>query len=125
VTDKSKGVMAALAVLVIGIAIGALVVGPVLARHHFRDRSKAHGEESFVTRFEHRIGPTPDQADEVRAILTRYAKRIEELRSLQRTEAEAVFDSLDAELAPVLTEEQRQRLERDRNHAGRPPGERR
>jgi hypothetical protein len=121
VTDKSKAIFAALGVLLIGIAIGALVVGPTIARHHFKRAERTHGSESFVSHMEARIDPTPSQEEAVRAILTRYGERLEALRLSQRTEAEAIFDSLDAELAPVLTEDQRERLDH-RKHGEPPPG---
>ncbi|MFZ1947061.1 MAG: hypothetical protein WAW06_05905 [bacterium] len=119
-TDKSKAMFAALAVLLIGVAIGALVVGPTIARHHFKRVERMHGPESFVSHMEARINPQPGQAEAVRAILTKYGERLEAVRSTQRTEAEAMFDSLDAELAPILTDDQRERLDR-RRHQGPPP----
>jgi hypothetical protein len=119
-TDKSKAIAAAVGVLLIGIAIGALVVGPLIARQHFKRAEHMHGPESFISHMEARINPQADQAEAIRAILTKYGERLEAMRSTQRTEAEAIFDSLDAELAPILTDDQRERLNR-RRHQGPPP----
>jgi hypothetical protein len=119
-SDKTKAITTAVAVLLIGIAIGALVVGPVIARHHFRRTDRTHGREHFVAALEGRIKPSPSQAGEVEAILNKYADRLDSLRTSQRKEAEAIFDSLDTELAPVLTPEQRERLESQRRHSRTP-----
>lgn len=121
-TDKSKAIGAAFAVLLIGVAIGALVVGPMLARHHFKRADRAHGQEGFVSMMEERIKPDPAQVEVVREILTRYGDRLEGLRTRQHDKAVAVFDSLDAELATVLTAEQKERIDRSKRK-GPHPGE--
>ena len=120
-SDKAKAITTAIAVLLIGIAIGSLVVGPAVARHHFRHTERIHGREGFVAAMEGRIKPSPDQAEAVKAILTKYGERLDALRAAQRKEAEAIFDSLDTELTPILTPEQKAQLESRRQHA--PPGE--
>jgi len=123
-SDKAKAITAAIAVLLIGVAIGALAVGPVIARHHFRHADRMHGQEGFVAALEGRIKPTPDQAGAVESILNKYAARLDSLRTGQRKQAEAIFDSLDTEMAPILTPEQKERLESLRRHGhGKAPEE--
>lgn len=120
-SDKAKAITTAIAVLLVGIAIGALVVGPSIARSHFRHAERMHGREGFVAAMEGRIKPSPDQADTVKAVLTKYGERLDALRATQRKEAEVIFDSLDTELAPILTPEQKERFESRHRHA--PPPE--
>ena len=123
-SDKTKAITTAIVVLLIGVAIGALVVGPAVARHHMHRADRMHGREGFVAALEDRIKPSPSQADTVKAILTKYGERLDALRATQRKEAEAIFDSLDTELAPILTPEQKAQLESRRQHAPPPEGHR-
>ena len=119
-SDKAKALTTAIAVLLVGIASGALVVGPSIARSHFRHAERVRGREGFVAAMEGRIKPSPDQAEAVKAVLTKYGEHLDALRASQRKEAEAIFDSLDTELAPILTPEQKARLEERHRHAPPP-----
>jgi hypothetical protein len=107
--------------LLIGVAIGALLVGPMIARHHFRRAEAWRTPRGFATRLEDVIKPNPDQVDALRTILARYGDDLDEVMSRHRAEIRDMVDSLNADLDTLLTPEQKERLEAMRHH-GPPEG---
>jgi hypothetical protein len=79
----------------------------------------------FASRLEEVIDPDPGQAKVIREILTRYGESLHEITSRHRSETKAVFDSMAAELAPILTEDQKDRLDRRKRFPGPVPGDKR
>jgi hypothetical protein len=131
-TTQTKTVLIIVATLVVGIIIGALGSGFVI--HRFaRHVADARHREIFVEKMVGVIAPAPEQEEAIRDILTRHAEQFAELSDDFHRETSALFDSLRSELDPVLTQEQKERLEergrrfrRLMKHAGPPrrrPGE--
>jgi hypothetical protein len=127
---RTKTILIIIATLLIGMILGILVSGPLM-RHHFERPPKfAQSERSkhFVTLFERLIQPQDNQREAVVEILDRYSKRIEGLDSRHRLEMQALFDSMQTELSPILTEEQKveltKRLKWPPGPPPHPPGER-
>jgi hypothetical protein len=120
-SNRSGAIAIIICTLVIGIAIGALVVGPTIAKRHFEHFADVRTPEGFVAMLERTIEPDPGQAEAVHGILMRYGERLDEISERHRAETKAMFDSMRAELGTVLTEEQQERLERQRHHPGPPP----
>ena len=116
-SPRSRAVVIVICTLLIGVAIGTLIVAPMLARHHFRRVARLRTTDGFVSRLEETIEPGPGQAEAVRGILTRYGKEFNRVTLEHRTELSAMLDSMKAELDPILTEEQKERLARKK----RPP----
>jgi hypothetical protein len=114
---RNRAILIIVCTLLLGVAIGTLIVAPLVARHHFRRLAEVRTPGGFVARLEELIDPDPGQAPVVREILTRYGERIDEIASRHRDEAKAVFDSLEAELASVLTDQQKERLDRMKHRA--------
>jgi hypothetical protein len=108
--------------LIIGVAIGALVVGPLIARQHFKRVADWRTPRGFAERFEQIIEPDADQVGPLRAVLARYGESFDDLASRHREEAAEMIDSLSAEIDTILTDEQKERLEQKRRRL-RPPGE--
>lgn len=126
---RTGTVLIIVATLLIGIIIGALGSGFVI--HRFaRHMPDMRHRDLFVERMVETIDPSPDQEEAIRDILTRHAEEFAEISDSFHRDASALFDSLRAELDPVLTEEQKAKLEergrrvrRLMKHPG-PPGRR-
>ncbi|MDZ7261790.1 MAG: hypothetical protein ONB05_06770 [candidate division KSB1 bacterium] len=104
-----KSALIILITLIIGMVIGALVGGAV--RRHYIDRFLALREPNpFVAFHESMIAPTETQRDTVRKILLRNHQRFLEVTQRHLTQVSSLMDSMYQELAPVLTEEQREHL---------------
>ena len=98
------------ATFLLGLVLGSLIVGAVVRERlqaiaDFRDRDR------FVARVEAFLEPTSDsQAEAIRPILEAAGARTESAFVVLRGDLTRIFDDLERELAPLLTEEQRQRL---------------
>ena len=124
---NTKTVLIIVATLLIGILIGALGSGFMVHRVARRMADMRH-REMFVERMVDVIDPAADQEAEVRDILTRHAEQFAAISDSFHRETSALFDSLRSELDPILTDEQKARLEergrrvrRLMKHVG-PPG---
>ena len=115
---NTKTVLIIVATLLIGILVGALGSGFMV--HRFA-RRLPHMErrEMFVEGMVELIDPAPEQEDEIRGILTRHAEQFTEITDDFHEETSALFDSLRTELDPVLTDEQKARLEERHQRLGR------
>lgn len=109
-TLQTKTVLIIVATLIVGIIVGALGSGFVI--HRFaRHMADVRHREMFVERMVEVIDPAPEQEEAIREILTRHAEMFAELSDSFHRETSALFDSLRSELDPVLTQEQKERLE--------------
>jgi hypothetical protein len=115
---NTKTVLIIVATLLIGILIGALGSGFVVHRFATRMADMRH-RDMFVERMVELIEPAPEQEAEVRDILTRHAEEFTELADGFQEDTAALFDSLRSELDPVLTDEQKERLEERHERLGR------
>ncbi len=96
--------------LVVGILIGALATG-AWTRHRMRQLNTMRTQPGLVHAVERTVQPTDSvQARAVREAVRRTADRIGAINRRNRGEIAAQFDSLQAELRPILTDEQMQRL---------------
>lgn len=112
---KVKIALMIIVTLVIGIVFGALLNRALLRyriQRAFADRNPA-GMISFM---EERIRPTPDQRAKIREILEKHRIKSQEIRDRFMEEMQSEFESLESELDPILTPEQKRRLRE------RPPG---
>jgi hypothetical protein len=124
-STRSGAAVFILVTLVIGVLIGALLVGPLVARHHFSNLEKLRTREGFAARMEQDIRPDASQVGPIRDVLTKYSSRFEAINAQYHVAMAALADSLHQDLDPLLTAEQKARLEEGRKHAGRrlpPPG---
>ena len=98
-----------LATLVVGMLLGAMILGAVLRNRLevLQDLRTADGFTSHVSRL---IGPVDAaEATEVRAILEATGREVESLMDYQQEEFQILLDGMEAELAHRLTPEQMQR----------------
>jgi hypothetical protein len=103
--------------LVIGIIIGSLITGAVV-RHRVRRFMSLGHPEHLADRIERIIEPTSTQRDTVHQILLQHAQQFHEIHGRFESQLQALKDSLKKDLDPLLTEEQKKRLER----SPKPPG---
>ena len=109
-TTKVKTSIILLSTLVIGVAVGALASGALRdRREHEIHRMPPH--HRFLKSMHEIIQPTEGQADALDHILDRRSKQLSELSQRHQNEVLAIMDSMRTELASVLTEKQRVRLE--------------
>jgi hypothetical protein len=120
---KWKSFFIIVAILVIGILIGVFLAGPFM-RHHVGRRHIDRGPEMFTQMMERVIQPTEEQREAVHAVLEEYSMRLEELHEDFRTEMVTTIDSLKADLDPLLTDEQKARLEERHDRLERFKGKR-
>lgn len=121
-TSQTKSALLLGGALVTGVVLGALIVGAFVA--HRVDRLDALRQPTRLARFmEDAIEPTaPAQRDSVRTVLRYRARQASAILQRTRRDLLAVQDSLRADLRPLLTDDQLQRL-RERMRMG-PPGPR-
>ena len=123
-TIHVKTALILLATMVLGIVLGVLISGAFL-RHPMRPEREEALSELFVSRFERLIEPDEAQRDTVRAILQSYSRRFIEMHDKHHAEMAALMDSMNVDLSPILTEEQRRRVaehtERRHRFMGPPP----
>jgi len=97
--------------LVIGMIIGALITGTVV-RHRVRRFMSLGHPNHLADRIENIIEPTASQRDTVHQILIEHAQQFHEIHGRFEIQLLALKDSLKKDLDPILTEEQKERLER-------------
>ncbi|MFH1011342.1 MAG: hypothetical protein V1784_08950 [bacterium] len=98
--------------LLLGIVLGTLISGTLADQRFRRIRSmmRPHG---FAEDLIEAIGPKDEQQRrEITAVIENTDLRIQDLMRQSREEIRARIDSMAAELQPLLTDEQRTRLEK-------------
>jgi hypothetical protein len=118
---RSKSVIVLIVTLLLGVLIGTLLVGPLIARRHFDRVDAMRTREGFAQRMERIIEPDASQTVKVRQILTKHAAQFDGIFTQHRLQMDALVDSMWQELGPILTDEQRARLEHSKPGHGRPP----
>ena len=97
--------------LIIGIVIGAMI-NRAVSQNRIKRILERRNPPIFISFYERIIGPEAEQRESVREILDKYAQRFSEIRIDFQEELESSFESMRAELDPLLTPEQKERLER-------------
>lgn len=135
-TTRVQSIMILVGTLIVGIAIGALATGAIFnARMDALRALRSPGgmQERIITVIQ---PESPEQAEQIQAVLDASEQRLRELRRTQARPFRAVIDSMHMQMQPLLSPEQWERLQtwreqdrkRWRNGPGRhqgKPGERR
>lgn len=108
---KAKSILLMLAVFFLGIFTGAML-NRAFIQHRIQKALALRNPAPFITNFERIIDPDPAQYRKIRKILEKHARNIYSLRQEFYKSTRKELDSLKKELEPVLTEEQKYRLER-------------
>ncbi len=110
-TARTKSALILLVTLAVGILIGSLATSAVI-NHRMEQLAELRRPTGFSLMLERVIRPQDEaQREQIRAILEEAGARMAELRRSHFTELKAIIDSTRARLNPILTPEQRQRLE--------------
>ena len=94
--------------LIIGVVVGMLLHATFLRGQFRRHIHKIRTEDGFVQRFEDLIQPTEEQRVQLEKILKKHFEKMDAQHKVLR----ALMDSLRTDIDSVLTEEQRQRLQK-------------
>ena len=116
-TIHVKTTLILLGTLAIGIICGGLIIGAV-SRSRMR-AAMPFGGDGFVNRWVEILDPDAEQKQAVEQIIERYAPRFGETFARHRQEMQSLIGSLHQELDPVLTEAQREQLNRRRMRGDR------
>ena len=97
--------------LAIGIVIGALL-NRTLSQNRIKRILERRNPPIFISFYERIIEPDAEQRAKVRKVLNKYAQNLSEIRTNFQEELQSSFESMTAELEPLLTPEQKERLEK-------------
>jgi len=106
----TKSAIIIIVTLLLGLVLGVLLSG-VFLRHVATHDPASMLSEHFVNRFHRVIEPDESQRDTVDSILESYSERFVKMSHEHFAEMSVLMDSMHADLAVVLTEEQVERLE--------------
>ena len=111
---QSKTTIVLISIFFLGILLG-LVVDRTIIEHQMKERfSRLRNPRMLGFLLERVIQPTAEQREKIDNILKKYADDMFEKRHQAMKEAGALMDSLRNELEPILTEQQKKRLEEHR-----------
>ncbi|MGQ9604127.1 MAG: hypothetical protein ACUVUU_07920 [bacterium] len=116
-----KSALIIIVTMIIGILIGTFIVAPLAARRYLAMMETLRHRAGLAYGIERMILPDRSQKEYVKPVIRKYSERFEMLFQKHRKDVQALVDSLEAELNPLLTEEQKQRLERIRSRGWRHP----
>lgn len=119
-TAQTKSALLLVATLVVGILIGAFATSAVI-NNRMEELRSLRERRGFSDRMIEVIQPRDDaQRTAIEAVLERSHARYNRARSAFGEDMRAVRDSMETELLPLLSEDQKARLEewanRDRRH---------
>jgi galactokinase len=110
-TASTKSALMLFSTLLIGVLLGSLITGAVNNRR-MRSLAEMRSARGLAIRFEEMVRPeSEEQREAIRAILDEAAPEFAAVMLESRERMRALRDSVLAELDPLLTEEQRERLE--------------
>jgi hypothetical protein len=120
-SPRTKSVALLVLTLLLGVVLGG-VLNAWWARERFERIRQLRAPGGLETVLLNTIEPTsPEQRQQVQAVLDDTASRVRALRRAHRQELRATLDSMRTALAPFLSEEQKERLrERMRRRVGPP-----
>ena len=112
---KVKTALIIIITLIIGIFLGAML-NRALIRHKIHKAFSMHRPDQLTFFLEEMIQPTPEQKEQLRAILEKHSDSMKEMRQQFFSEMETERESFFKELEPILTPEHMERLKKG------PPG---
>jgi hypothetical protein len=110
---RTKTILIITTTLIIGMIVGSVLTGTILRSYRLRDRIEhMRTPEGFVSRFERIIKPDEQQRDKVHEILLEHFGRMESTSSRFFDQMKTLQDTLNMQLEPILTPEQKKRWHR-------------
>ena len=120
-TASTKSALMLFSTLLIGMLLGSLITGAV-NNHRMRNLAEMRSARGLAFFLEDVVEPeNEEQREAIREILDRAAPKFSAEMTESRDRMRALTDTVRAELDPLLTEEQRHRLE-ERIRIGRTRG---
>jgi hypothetical protein len=111
---ETKTISILITIFILGILLG-VVIDRTLVEHQMKSRMKRLRNPGMIGFFLERvIQPTSEQREEIENILDKYADKMFQARQQAMEAAAATMDSLRNDLEPILTEEQKKRMEEHR-----------
>jgi len=116
-SERRKSILILCSTLIVGILIGLLVPGFFHkyqgGRHHGRggrDVGNERKKEWFASTIFRIVNPDSAQLKQIKPITEWASQHIEAIEVSSNSQMSAVLDSVKAQLKPILTDEQQQRL---------------
>ena len=121
--NKTKSFFVIFIILIIGIALG-FELSEMLMKNRLEKFRNSRDPKGFVESFDNVIKPDAKQKPIVDSIIIKHHKIMDKLLEDSRAQMDKMADSLAAELKPVLTKEQMDRLTADiaKMRKNPPPG---
>lgn len=119
---RTKTSLIILITFVIGMLLGILLDRTLMRFDFHKKIARFRHPGGFIFMLERVIEPEAAQRDTLEKIIAKYSERFFEVASQSRAEMAVIMDSLRLELDPILTEEQKARIEemRQRIESRRP-----
>jgi len=110
--------------LLIGVVTGVLIDRTIMRNQFQQKFAGMRRPQGMILMLERIIKPDESQYQELREILKRYSQKLHQIGEMSRLEMNTVMDSLKTELDPILTDEQKDRLQSriERLRSGRGTG---
>jgi len=107
---KMKATLIILFTFLVGMLAGALINRAIM-QHEVKKFLRVPPPQIFVSHLERLIEPTPEQREAVTKVLEKYAKKFMEMHSKIQKTISPIQEELKKELYPLLTKQQKDRLE--------------
>lgn len=107
--------------LIIGVSLGILIDRTVIHQSFESRIERFRGPGGFSQIIERIIEPDSKQMEQIKIILEKHAKKMNDYRNKSRAEMKVLMDSLRIELEPVLTREQKEKLKESMDRMERRP----
>jgi hypothetical protein len=109
---RVKTIAGLLAVFVAGLVVGGVVTVRIIQHQHRERMNSANWTPRTMTWLESKLKLSPEQQSKVQPVVERSMKKIADFRSRVEDERRQLFGEMFAEVAMLLTDDQRQQLER-------------
>jgi len=113
---KAKSFIILIVTFILGIVLGIVISNTFMRSDYRKKVDRLRTPEGFVGLYERIIQPEEAQRDTLQFILRNHFEKIKEQGENSFRTFHALEDSLYIALAPVLTDEQNQRLKDHREH---------
>ena len=113
---KVKSSIIIVSTFILGMVVGIILMRSVFPPPKMIDRiAEGRTPKGFMDRFERIIDPTESQREEIEKILQRHFERMHNQSVKFRDHFKQMNDSLRIELNPILSDEQKERLDKFEN----------
>jgi len=122
---KIRAILTIVISLLVGFVLGFLTEGQIVKRNRHKWQKVSY-TQMFENRVLHKIEPSETQKAQILPIIRSYAAKMTELRAATGQKFGELRNQMNAELQPLLTDEQFKRLQETRDRSSNPndPGRR-